>query len=245
MSRFREILREVNGKIDLPQPEKSRILIEIASDMEDLYAFYREQGVAEKEAVDRTIEKFRLSEEALAELVRVHESRLQRLLGRVSMQARARWERFLVAFVVCFAFATAGRALLATRFFEQASSYVWPIVAAAAAIIALAAYHSGRLFILRRHDSASLRRGIHWILGFGAASLAIGAAGFTVDLYRAVLRGVDDTPRALVYFVDWALAASATLIASMVVAIIAAVIWFALVEKVKRIEIAEASWLIE
>jgi len=245
MSRFREFLKETSAKLDLPQPEKSRILLEIASDMEDLYEVYREKGMDEEAAAARTIEKFALSDEALADLVSVHQSPLQRLLGRISAQACARWERILIALVVCFAIATAGRSLLTTRLFDQANAYVWPILTLAVAILALAAYHAGRLYILRRHRERNLRRGIHWILGLGTASLVVGFTGFTVELYRTVLRGVDDTSRALVYFVGWALGASATLIVSMFVAIVAAVIWFVIVDKVKRIEIAEASWLIE
>jgi hypothetical protein len=245
MSRFREFLKETSMKLDLPQPEKSRILLEIASDMEDLHAFYREQGLTEEEAAARTTETFALSDEALADLVRVHQSALQRLLGRVSAQACTRWERLLIAFVLCFALAAAGRALLTTRLLAQATGYIWPILAFGAAALAIAAYHSVRLYILRKHAVRGLRRGIHGILGLGAASLVVSFGGSAVELYRATLRGVDDTPRALVFFVDWALGASATLIVGMIVAIVAAVIWFVLVDKVKRIEIAEASWLIE
>jgi len=245
MSRFREFLKETSGKLDLPQPEKSRILLEIASDMEDLHAFYREQGMGEEEAAARTIETFALSDEALADLVRVHQSALQRLLGRISAQACARWERLLVAFVVCFALAAVSPALLTTRLFAQATGYVWPILAFAAAALALSAYHAVRLFILRKHAARGLRRGMHWILGLGGASLVVSFGGSAVELYRATFRGAGDTPRALAHFVAWALGASATLIAGMLVAIVAAVIWFALVDKVKRIEIAEASWLIE
>jgi hypothetical protein len=213
--------------------------------MEGSYALYREKGLSEEEAVARTVEKFALSDEALSELVHIHQTALQRLLGSISEQARTRWERILVAFFVCFVFATAGRALITTRLFEQANAYVWPVTVLAAAILALTVMHAGRLYVVRKHDIGNLRRGINWILGLGAASLGTGFAGLTVELYRALLRSIDDARHALVYLIDWALGASATLIVSILLAIIAAVIWFVLVNTVKRIEIAEASWLVE
>ncbi|RJR30502.1 MAG: hypothetical protein C4574_02305 [Candidatus Latescibacterota bacterium] len=245
MSRFRELLREANAKLDLPQPERSRILLEIAADMEDLYALYRERGASEEEAVARAVEKFALSDEALADLVRVHRTALQRLLGGVSDQARTRWERILVAFVVCFALAASGRPLLATRLVDQANAFLWPVAAFGAAVLVLAAYHAVRLYIPRTRGGASSRGGIHWILALGTASIAAGFAGSAAELYRETLRSAAGAGAGLARFVGWALGASATLIASMLVAIVAAVIWFLFMNKVKRIEIAEASWLID
>ncbi len=38
---------------DLPQPAKSRILLEMAADLEDLYEVYREQGLGDEVAEAR------------------------------------------------------------------------------------------------------------------------------------------------------------------------------------------------
>ena len=35
MKRFTSLMQEIEAKIDLPQPVKSRILLEIASDLDD------------------------------------------------------------------------------------------------------------------------------------------------------------------------------------------------------------------
>ncbi len=44
MNRFAPLLKSINARLDLPQPTKSRIILEIASDLEDMYQFYQSQG---------------------------------------------------------------------------------------------------------------------------------------------------------------------------------------------------------
>ncbi|MFH1754248.1 MAG: hypothetical protein ABIA59_00965 [Candidatus Latescibacterota bacterium] len=53
MSRFEGLLKQINGKLDLPQPTKSRILLEIASDLDDMYRVFIQQGMSEQDAAER------------------------------------------------------------------------------------------------------------------------------------------------------------------------------------------------
>jgi hypothetical protein len=80
MNRFASLLREVNNRLNLPQPTKSRILLEMAGDLEDLYNFYRGQGLDENEAVQKAEEKIDASYEALAELVEIHQTSYRKLM---------------------------------------------------------------------------------------------------------------------------------------------------------------------
>lgn len=139
MNRFSEILRQTSERLDLPQPEKSRILLEIASDLEDLYGLYRGQGLEEREAVRRAEEKLAVSDEALAELARIHESPFRRFLGRISEQAQTRWERVLLTALVVFIALFAGRELLSTELYHRASRFVWPVLGSAFAAALAAA----------------------------------------------------------------------------------------------------------
>jgi hypothetical protein len=50
MTRFSEILRSTAVRLDLPQPSKSNILLELAADLEDLFQHYREQGHDEEDS---------------------------------------------------------------------------------------------------------------------------------------------------------------------------------------------------
>jgi len=45
MDNFKPILKEINSKLDLPQPTKSRIILEIAADLNDTFDTYKKQGL--------------------------------------------------------------------------------------------------------------------------------------------------------------------------------------------------------
>jgi hypothetical protein len=50
MARFSSIIRDLNSRLDLPQPARSRVLLEIHADLEDLYEFYLQKGAEAAEA---------------------------------------------------------------------------------------------------------------------------------------------------------------------------------------------------
>ncbi len=54
MKQFESQLKKINNKLDLPQPVKSRIVLEIAADMEDTFNFYFDKGMNEKDALQKT-----------------------------------------------------------------------------------------------------------------------------------------------------------------------------------------------
>ncbi|MFC1572361.1 hypothetical protein ACFL6M_02070 [Candidatus Eisenbacteria bacterium] len=89
MSMFREILRQTNERLRLPQPAKSRIILEMAADLDELFLFYRKQGLGEDDAMRASVDKLGVSDETLVQLTHIHESPLQRLLDGLSSQARS------------------------------------------------------------------------------------------------------------------------------------------------------------
>ena len=50
MSRFAGVLKRVSDGLDLPQPTRSRILLEMAGDLQDLYEHHLGQGMDEERA---------------------------------------------------------------------------------------------------------------------------------------------------------------------------------------------------
>lgn len=245
MSRFAGILREINGKLDLPQPDKSHILLEIASDLEDIYRFYLDKGLSEEEAVRRAEEKLDLSDEALRELVDVHESGMRKLLGRISEQARTRWERILLAMAVIIIAAYSGRQILSAQLYTQASRFVWPILLLALAALVITIWQVYKLYIKKDHDIRTLGAGLPWLLGVGAASLLSGLLGMMYEFHRSALMAAGEVERSLIFIVQCALRCSAMMMVGLVTSISIGTAWFVLMNKVRRIEIAEAAWLIE
>ncbi|UCF04495.1 MAG: hypothetical protein JSV33_11220 [bacterium] len=245
MSRFKELLQRMNERLDLPQPEKSRILLEIAADLEDMYELYRGQGIGEEEAVRKAMEKFDVSDEALDELVQIHESSFRRLLSRFSEQARTRWERVLLSVVILFIAAFAGRELLSTEIFKQASGFIWPVASAAFGTLVITVFQVYRLYIKKDHAIRRLRSGLVYLPVMGCLSMLVGMYGFFMELYRLVVSGMPEIESSMMHLVQWGIHASATLVVSLLMAIVAGLLWFLFSNKVRSIEIAEAAWLLD
>ena len=62
MNQFTPLLKQLNSRLDLPQPQKSRILLEISADLNDLYDLYVSQGHSREEAKQRAEIKFDFDE---------------------------------------------------------------------------------------------------------------------------------------------------------------------------------------
>ena len=159
MNRFAPLLKSINARLDLPQPTKSRIILEIAADLEDLYQFYQSKGLPEKEATQKAKEKFDVTDEALMDLIQIHESILRRWMDRISEQAQNRWEHMVMILILIFIALLSSRAILSTRFFMNTSLFVLPIVGIAFFIIAKALEKGYYLYIKKDHNIRSLREG--------------------------------------------------------------------------------------
>ena len=245
MSRFRDLLRRTNERLDLPQPEKSRILLEIAADLEDAFERYRSEGLGEDEAVRRAEEKFEVSDEALRELVEVHTSVFRKLLGRISGQAQTRWERaLLVAVVVCIA-AFAGRELLSAELFGRAGSFVWVVAGTGVAALVLTVIKTYTIYIRRDHDVRRLRTGLHWLPVLGGLSLAVGLYGVVLGLYRTVGSVPVEPAMHLGRLIGWGIRSSALALTGMLVSVAAGLVWFVLTNRVRALEVAETAWLLD
>jgi hypothetical protein len=245
VNRFADILKRTGDRLDLPQPEKSRILLEIASDLEDLYDLYRGPGLDEEEAARRAGEKLAVSDEALAQLVQIHESSFRKLLSRISDQAQTRWERVLLTALVVFIALFAGRELFSSQLYARAGIFAWPILAVGLMTVFVAVFRFYALYIKRDHDIRRLRAGLAWLIAGGCAGIVIGMYGAVIETYRAVRASIANIEMSLQYTIACALRCSAMLIVSLLTATAAFCLWFVLVNKARSIEQAEASWLIE
>ena len=245
MSRFAVYLRDARDKLDLPQPAKSRILLEIASDLEDLYQHYVDEGLPEPEAARRATDRLEASEEALAELVRIHQTPVRRFLDRLSAQARARWEKVALWALLLVFLVLAGPRVIGTPLIRQASAFVWPSLAITGVVALLALAQVYKLYIKREHRVTGLRRPLAGFLYLAAVNLAVGGSGFLVELYRAARRALLDVDLALPLFVQWLLSGSAMLIVCLTTTLATGVIWFILLAKVASIEAAEVACLLE
>ncbi len=245
MSRFVPYLKEIHDRLDLPQPAKSRILLEIAADLEDAYDLYLSRGIADEEAAQMAMERFGLSDEAFEELIRIHESPFRRFLSLFSEQARSRWERMILAALLVFIALFAGREAVTAGFLAHASAFIWPILGISFGALVLFLTRAYSLFLKQDHNPRRLRNKLSTLLALAGVNLLIGGYGFGLEFYLTVRRTAGDVENMAVYIVEWLFRAAPMLMAGLLTAVFIGLAWFVLESKISRIEQAEASLLLE
>ncbi len=244
MNRFAEVLRKIDSRLDLPQPARGRIMLEIAADVEDLFEVYRGRGLDEAEALSRVEEKFTVSEEAIAELVAIHQPAYRRFTDSLSAQARTRFERVLLAILLVSMFGVGLPLLARAEMIRQASDFVWPILAIAAATGMIVLVKLYQLYVKKDHRSRRLRYGLSLLLLGSGASLLAAGFGFTVGLHQVMEKLVLDVEGLWLYVVRWLLTGAPVMLLGLLTAMAAALFWLMLTHAVERIEQMEVQTLL-
>lgn len=245
MSRFTEVLSKLDARLAVPEPARSRVLLEVAADMEDLYAEYEARGTPEAEAKAAVEEHFDLSEEVLRELVRVHDTPLQRSLETISRQVRGTWSRLLMAFLALFVTVGSGSLLFRAQLYRDSSGVTWVVMPLLALGLALAAGHAKGLYRAGGRFKPALGSGLNRLLGLAVLILITAAGGLWVELYRSALRIRIAPGEAIVYLVGWIHMASATLVIALSGALVLGFLWYFLGARVRRDEMAAVAQLLE
>ena len=244
MSRFAAVLKRVSDGLDLPQPVRSRILLEMAGDLEDLYQHHRGEGLSEDEAAQRAEEAFAASGEALKHLAHIHEANGS-LTDRVTRQVGSWWEKSLLVIWLLAVILVAGAVVTEVQFFVIISPFVWPIVGFAVAAVLFAACKLYVLSFQKPPDLRRLRSGLGALLFLAAASLVVSACGFFYHLRWYAFQTSEKAPETVfMMFGDWTLAISSMMIIGLLTAIFTALVWFLLVNLVSRIENREVDALL-
>ncbi len=236
MTRFTRTLRQINEELDLPQPTRSRILLEMAGDLEDLYQHHLSQGLDPDTATRRAEEAFAASDEALKHLARIHRSGAG-LADRLARQVGSPWEKaLLVAWALAFIF-IAGQVTTQEGFFVIVSPFVWPIGGLALAGFAFTLWKVYELVLKRPPDLHRLRSGLGVLLFLAAASLAISVCGFFYHLRWYAYQTYEGAPETVfMMFATWTRAISSMMVIGLLTAVLTAVVWFLLTGLVTRIE---------
>lgn len=244
MKQFRETLRSINDRLDLPQPARSRVLLEIAADLRDMFDYYRGQGLAPDDAAAQAVEHCDLSDEVLAELTQLHTSAWRRFMDRFSEQAQSRWERALTVLMLLFIAAVTGRVIVTFDIFTTAHRWVWGAVVVTVAAMAFAGVKMYFAFIKQEHELRRLRAGLSSLLVAAGTDLLIGAYGNWIGMYRAVRLAEDDLAGFWRYAVEWLVEGASLMVICFAVAIVCALLWHVIASKVARIERAEVAGLL-
>lgn len=258
MTRFTNILSRIRDRLDLPQPTKSRILLEIASDLEDAYHYYVDRGMTDQEATKKSLAIFDIDDASLSELVRIHQTPIQRWLDGLSAHAQTLWERILLILVLLTVIVISIPAVTATSFLNEASGFVWPVLGIGLAALIVGADKAITLYVIKDHRHERLRQRLLWLPVLVGASIFTGIFGYFLEIaksehlkiltdFKMIIMLNTTKPEMsalLTQTTEWLIRSSSMIVTSMFVAMGIAIIWFLLENKVKRIEIAEATTML-
>ena len=258
MKQFTPLLKSINERLDLPQPIKSRIILEIAADLDDLYQLYLSRGIKENEAAQKAEEKIDLTDEALNELVQIHQSLFRKLLDKITAQTQNRWERVAFVLMLLFIAAISVQAVFSTQFLTQASKWIYPVLGISLTAILISIPKFYQLYIKKDHQVKKIRSGLSLIFGMGVLNLVIGVMGYVMELYMAGSNALLFANH-LVYIITtqevgsvqrlsdittWMIKSSSLIMFTFVSTIFIAFICYMLMNKVLIVERAEAAVLL-
>ena len=244
MNEYGSVLRSLSDRLDLPQPARSRVLIEVAADLADLEAVYIDRGSTPEQAREQALERLDLSDEAIRELVRVHGSRLRRGLDRLGETGRRRGER--LALVALLVFLVAGtRALLPSwGLLADAGRELWVVSLVAIPGILLAISKAYALWGRDEYDPRKLRTGLDAILALGGLTAATGLTLWWFGLRTAAEASAQSPELGPAYLIAWLTSGSATVVVSFQLAILLGMLWLILAGRTARVERGEAEMLL-
>jgi hypothetical protein len=258
MGRFTPILKKINDQLDVPQPEKSRIMIEIAADLEEMYQHYLGEGLDEEQAFKKTSGTLALSNHSIRELSELHLKGVRRWMAGFGPGVLERWEKILLIFVVSMILATGLYMTMEMPFFSDASIFAGPVYMLFGVAIILALIKVYRLYIRRDHDLKRIYDHMSLLLLLSGAILFSGTFGYYLEfmlarsrvfiygpLYFLLTLITGDQNVAPELLMGWLISSTSMMVITLMAAIITALIWFILYLKISRIEAAELAVLLE
>lgn len=243
MRGFEPELRRLAADFDLPEPIRSRALLELRSDLEDMAAALEAQGVEASEARRRALEALLPSAATVSAWRQVHRPLYQRWVDRFSVRGRHRLERLLLAVVGIVYLGGGTAALVRFDLLVSPSPFLWPVLGLTALIVLTGAVTLFQLFVARGHRPSRLTGALALILGLAGATLAVAGLGVAADLYVVAGRLQADSSGQLAPLLTWLRSEAVLLSTALVAASAAGLIWLTAAVRVAVVEQAEAAAL--
>lgn len=215
---------------DLPHPARTRILLELAGDVEALSEELRRDGVSEAEAIARAEERVIPSGPALDALVGLHRPLYQRLTEPIPHSSLRRWEQGALLAATLGVLAGSVGFLVWAGLLVDPSPFLWGVLALSAATVALAFRKGFQLFVRREPRSETLERELGLILGVSGAALLAAGAGVVSGLWHlaaAMEAGAQD-PAA--HLMAWLRRDAVLLSVGLLTALTGGLAWFLLAQ---------------
>ncbi len=245
MTRFTIQLNELSERLRLPQPARSRILLEVAGDLDALFRTYVGRGLTEEEAEREALSRVDLSDEALDGLCSVHGGWFRRFTEALAHRAGPVWERVVLVGIALGAVALSGALLHAVPMARAAGAWLVPVVGAAVGALSVGAWKAWVLLLIGDQRPTRLRVGLDAVLGLSVLQIFIAFGALWVTALGAFGSVGHGALRAGLLAMHWLQGSLALLIMSSSLAILSGLVWFFLLMKVVSIEHREATALLE
>jgi hypothetical protein len=244
MKRFAAVLTNIDKVLNIPQPSRSRVILEISADMQDLYEHYIRQGLDDEQATSRTVEAFDLSAEEVAAIARVHDSSLGQFLDRFSARTRGNLERTALALTLVPVVLVGYRLALSGGMVRDSGIWIWLLLAGAIAAVAVGMSKWYGLFVVKNHSIRAVRKRLNSALYIALAQLVTGFVGMYVDLFQTWVTSSVDKAMTVTYLAHWLQRSSALLSTATIAALASGLIWVVNSGKAVSIEQYEAELII-
>lgn len=233
---FAPLLERVDRELNLPQPQKSRLLEELAADAAGLHAHLRTRGVPEPEAMREVERWLAAAPETVRQLESIHSPLYLRWASRLSEPGRRRMERAALAVVVlCTLLATIPLALGGALGRAPFASG-WLVVLLGVGSCAVMAERWFALWVRKDHGG-DRRRGLGFLVGAALLAPTVSALGGALAL-SGLAFGDPDHAR------TWSVVqtSSGLLAAGLIVGLLAGAFRFTVESRARWIERLDHSW---
>jgi hypothetical protein len=225
-------------ELRLPGPERTRIVEEIAGDLEEMREELIRRGMGPAEASEEALRLLAPSETALAALASVHEPLYASLTRRFSSGMRlAEWIG-----LVGVTLAAVGLSLLAlvdAGVLRSPSPVMAPLLVVTVSVLLMAGRKAIQLHVVRDHGPERLYDGMSALLVASGSAIVLGFGGAVYELLRlsARLEAAPERTRELVP--TWFLDTSVLICVGLATALVGGLAWFLLQQKISSVERAD------
>jgi hypothetical protein len=241
MNRFVHALRQLSERLSLPQPARCRVLLEVSGDLEDVFQSYLEKGLSPEDAEREALRHVDLSDEALAELGRVHGGWFRRFADSLAGRMGPIWERALLVALGLGGVVLGGGLLRGVPMSRAAGLWLVPVAGLALIGLALGVWKAWGLFVRGDHRPARLRVGLDAIVGLSVLQVFVAFGALWVTALGAIRATEGRAPRVVgLMTMHWLRSSLALLVLSLSLAIVVGLAWFFLLMHVVSIERREA-----
>lgn len=245
MNRFVHVLRELDEQLALPQAARSRVVLEVAADLEAAFAAAVREGLSEEQAEAMVVNDFKPTEDTLVQLERIHGGPIVRLLDGISAQARDVWERAVLVAVAGLVLLLSGCFLVDLRIIAVAGRWAWVLALMTGAVLFVGVIKAYQLHLRQDHRLRTLRRGLLPMAALAVLQVAVGMGLVVFDRFGWLTAFVSLWPATPADPLGQLAKISALATVALLGAIVSALLWFYLSQKVADIEVQDAELLLQ